>query len=399
MILREKHILFLYILLWFLYELQGLLWTEGNILSQIIILTLNGMAVYYFCMVNMKVPDKPAYIYVLNALMIMFFFYGMVYVLEGDHFYLGVTVNKPFNYLKGIMNSLLPIYVFYYFAWKGVLTKRYMQVLTSFFFIVIIISYWNEELESRSILAERGGDRDGVVNNMGYEFLCLFPVLVFFDKRPWLQYLGLICVMTFVVMGMKRGAILIGTLCMVWFLLEMFRMAKRYKKLLIVVVSAVVVVIMAYLVWHLLQTSTFFNQRLQATIEGNTSGRDFLFATFLNYFLYDTTFFQFLLGSGANATLEVSVNYAHNDWLELAVNQGVLGIVLYAIYWISFFQAWRSMSGDRLIGFAFGLVLLIYFVRTFFSFSYGGMSIYSTSVLGFCLGAGMRGKEEKSMVV
>jgi O-antigen ligase len=357
------------------------------------------MAVYYFCMVNMKVPDKPAYIYVLNALMIMFFFYGMVYVLEGDHFYLGVTVNKPFNYLKGIMNSLLPIYVFYYFAWKGVLTKRYMQVLTSFFFIVIIISYWNEELESRSILAERGGDRDGVVNNMGYEFLCLFPVLVFFDKRPWLQYLGLICVMTFVVMGMKRGAILIGTLCMVWFLLEMFRMAKRYKKLLIVVVSAVVVVIMAYLVWHLLQTSTFFNQRLQATIEGNTSGRDFLFATFLNYFLYDTTFFQFLLGSGANATLEVSVNYAHNDWLELAVNQGVLGIVLYAIYWISFFQAWRSMSGDRLIGFAFGLVLLIYFVRTFFSFSYGGMSIYSTSVLGFCLGAGMRGKEEKSMVV
>lgn len=399
MILREKHILFLYILLWFLYELQGLLWTEGNILSQIIILTLNGMAVYYFCMVNMKVPDKPAYIYVLNALMIMFFFYGMVYVLEGDHFYLGVTVNKPFNYLKGIMNSLLPIYVFYYFAWKGVLTKRYMQVLTSFFFIVIIISYWNEELESRSILAERGVDRDGVVNNMGYEFLCLFPVLVFFDKRPWLQYLGLICVMTFVVMGMKRGAILIGTLCMVWFLLEMFRMAKRYKKLLIVVVSAVVVVIMAYLVWHLLQTSTFFNQRLQATIEGNTSGRDFLFATFLNYFLYDTTFFQFLFGSGANATLEVSVNYAHNDWLELAVNQGVLGIVLYAIYWISFFQAWRSMSGDRLIGFAFGLVLLIYFVRTFFSFSYGGMSIYSTSVLGFCLGAGMRGKEEKSMVV
>lgn len=399
MILREKHILFLYILLWFLYELQGLLWTEGNILSQIIILTLNAMAVYYFCMVNMKVPDKPAYIYVLNALMIMFFFYGMVYVLEGDHFYLGVTVNKPFNYLKGIMNSLLPIYVFYYFAWKNVLTKRYMQVLTFFFFVVIIISYWSEELESRSILMERGVDRDGVVNNMGYEFLCLFPVLAFFDKRPWLQYLGLICVMTFVVMGMKRGAILIGTLCMVWFLLEMFRTAKSYKKLLIVVVSAVVVVIMAYLVWHLLQTSTFFNQRLQATIEGNTSGRDFLFATFLNHFLYDTTFFQFLFGSGANATLEVSVNYAHNDWLELAVNQGALGIVLYAIYWISFFLAWRSMSGDRLIGFAFGLVLLIYFVRTFFSFSYGGMSIYSTSVLGFCLGAGMRGKEEKSMAV
>ena len=390
MVLKERYILFIYIVLWFLYELQGFLWTEGNLLSQAIILTLNGVSIYYVWKVNVRVPNKPAYIFALNALLVMFFFYGVVYVLDGEHFYLGVSVLKPFNYLKGIMNSLLPIYAFYYFAWKGVLSKKYMQVLTFFFFCVAFLSYWSYELDARTILQERGVERDGIVNNMGYEFLCLFPILSFFDKRPWIQYLGIICVMTFVLMGMKRGAILIGVFCMVWFLLEMFRSAKRYKKLLIVVVSVGVVALTAYWTWHLLQTSDFFNQRLQATIEGNMSGRNVLFITFLNYFLYDTTAFQFLFGSGANATLEVSVNYAHNDWLELAINQGVLGFVLYVIYWVCFFRAWRSMKENHLVHFAFGMLLLIYFMRTFFTFSYGDMNIYSTSVLGYCLGVRSR---------
>ncbi|MBO7427343.1 MAG: hypothetical protein J6U08_01370 [Paludibacteraceae bacterium] len=399
MVLKEKYILFLYVLMWFLYELQGLLWTEGNLLSQAIILTLNGLSLYYVAMVNLKVVRKPAYIYVLNALLLMFFFYGVVYMLDGEHHYLGVVVYKPFNYLKGIMNSLLPIYVFYFFAWKGILSKRYMQILTFFFFVVVMISYWSYEVDSKTLLEESGVEREDVVNNMGYEFLCLFPILSFFDKRPWLQYLGIICVMTFILMGMKRGAILIGAVCMIWFLMEMFRSAKRYKKLLIVLVSAVVVVLISYLVWHLLQTSDFFNQRLQATIEGNMSGRKFLIVTFLDYFFYDTTFFQFLFGSGANATLEISMNYAHNDWVELAINQGVFGVVLYIVYWISFFRAWRTMSDNRVVAFAFGLLFFIYFMRTFFSFSYGDMNIYSTSVLGFCLGAESRKREGKTVDV
>ena len=152
MVLKEKYILFLYVLMWFLYELQGLLWTEGNLLSQAIILTLNGLSLYYVAMVNLKVVRKLAYIYALNALLLMFFFYGVVYMLDGEHHYLGVVVYKPFNYLKGIMNSLLPIYVFYFFAWKGILSKRYMQILTFFFFVVVMISYWSYEVDSKTLL-------------------------------------------------------------------------------------------------------------------------------------------------------------------------------------------------------------------------------------------------------
>lgn len=386
MVLKEKYILFVYLILWIVYELQGFLWTEGNVLSQIIIVVITALSLFYALKVNMKVPEKPSYFIALNALILMFSVYGTIYVLEGEHYYSGVSVSKPINYLKGIFNSLLPIYSFFYFTWKGVLTPRMMRFLGALFFFMVIMSYWGYEMETRAELLERGIEREDFVNNMGYEFLCLFPILTFYHKRPWIQYLGVICVMTFILMGMKRGAILIGVFCMVGFLLEMFKTAKRFKRVLIVLASVCVVAALAIFVRYMLETNDFFYQRLQATIEGNTSGRDVLYSSLSSYFIYDTDVFQFLFGSGANATLEISVNFAHNDWLELAVNQGVLGLCLYLFYWNSFFASWRKMKNDVFLHFAFGLLFFIFFMRTFFSMSYCDMNIYSTSVLGFCLG-------------
>lgn len=384
--LKGKHILYFYILCWLLYQLQGFLWTEGNLFSQIIIIGINLMSIYYCLKVNLMLREKPMYLIGLNLLVIMFTVYGIIYCLDGPHYMMRIREIKPYNYLKSIYNSLLPIYVFLYFSWKKILTRRMMCELGCLFFFMVFMSYWGYEIKMKSLFLENGVERDGFVNNMGYEFLCLFPILSFYYKRPWFQYLGVICVMTFILMGMKRGAILIGFFCMVWFLLEMFKSAKKFKKIIIILTSVGVVVLLFFITWHLLETSDFFRSRLQSTIEGNISGRDVLYTTFLNYFLYDTNTYQFLFGSGANATLEISFNYAHNDWLELLVNQGVLGFSLYLFYWISFFMVWQKTDRSDNLRFAMALLFLIYFMRTIFSMSYGDMNIYSTSVLGFCLG-------------
>lgn len=388
--LKAKYILYFYILCWLLYQLQGFLWTEGNLFSQIIIIGINLMSLYYCLKVNLMLKEKPLYLISLNLLIVMFSVYGLIYCLDGPHYMIGVREDKPYNYLKSIYNSLLPIYVFFYFSWKKILTRRMMCVFGCLFFFMVIMSYWGYELKMKSILWENGVERENIVNNMGYEFLCLFPILTFYYKRPLLQYIGVICVMIFILMGMKRGAILIGFICMVWFLLEMFKASKNIKKLAIILSSSCVVVLLFFLVWHMLETSDFFRMRILSTIEGNMSGRDVLYSTFLNYFLYDTDAFQFIFGSGANATLEISFNYAHNDWLELLVNQGILGFGLYVFYWISFFMVWRKMGRTDNMCFAVGLLFIIFFMRTFFSMSYGDMNIYSTSVLGFCLGESIR---------
>ena len=35
-------------------------------------------------------------------------------------------------------------------------------------------------------------------------------------------------------------------------------------------------------------------------------------------------------------------NFAHNDWLEILTNQGLVGVVIYGFYWVCFMLTCRS---------------------------------------------------------
>ena len=128
-----------------------------------------------------------------------------------------------------------------------------------------------------------------------------------------------------------------------------------------------------------------FQRKIQDLQEGGGSGRDILYQEFSNHFFYETTPMQFLVGSGANATLTISTNYAHNDWLEIAVNQGLLGVLMYMFYWILFYRESFVKKRNPMIKLALQLVFVDYFMRTFFSMSYQAMTTSATFVLGYCL--------------
>ena len=57
-------------------------------------------------------------------------------------------------------------------------------------------------------------------------------------------------------------------------------------------------------------------------MEGGSSGRDELLTNSLDYYLNNESIIQQIFGLGANGTLSVAGNGAHNDWVELLVNQG-----------------------------------------------------------------------------
>ena len=77
--------------------------------------------------------------------------------------------------------------------------------------------------------------------------------------------------------------------------------------------------------------------------------------------------------------------HAHNDWLELAVNQGLLGIIVYAVYWKNVYKEWRHSDRTQPYSLAFGTLVLGLFVQSLFSMSYGNMEFYSTMLLGYCM--------------
>ena len=375
----------LYIFLWLIYSVQSFVFGgKGTSFSSIIIFSLIGVSAYHFvyALFNYKMPG---YMKGLVVLVFMFTLYGIILIISGKTimFMRTRSVVKNYNYIKNIYISLLPIFSFYVFARKGKLTKDVILKWTLLFFIVAILQFFQNQ---RDLLMMAGEDTEEITNNYGYIFLSIIPLFAFWEHKRIVQYIGLGLSMAFIILGMKRGAIVIGALSIMWFMFQSMRNASRKQKIWVFILSVILIVVGFYMVSDMLQNSEYFNQRLEDTIEGNSSGRDRLYGVFWQHFTQESNPWLFLFGNGANATLTISSNYAHNDWLEIAINQGLLGLVIYVVYWIKFYKTWKNSKFDSQIHLALGLILFIFFMKTLFSMSYNDMPIYATLCLGYCMG-------------
>lgn len=375
-----------FILAWVVYYMQGTLYPTGSVLS-VGLLGIN-LFVSILCVLKIwKMPHTLPYIKGLNLLVIMFSIYGFSLILFNPstiHYSMGGMDIKSFDYIKAIYLSILPIYAFYYFSLKGYLTAERLRRWALVFCISCVVSYYNEMQKSLMKLMEVGSSREEDTNNAGYLFLSLIPVWVLFHKKPLLQYIGLAFCMAFIIMGMKRGAILIGVLVVLYLVRNIIKNSKGKQRLFVISLTVGLTIIGVYLVIDMMSSSDYFLQRIEATKEGNSSGRDDLYSYFWNYFTERADFSQYLFGRGANGTLEIYHNFAHNDWLEIAVNQGLLGIVVFAIYWRRLYVTWRcskNMEAKTILA----MVGFIDFAKTFFSMSYNDMTFLSTSVFGYAL--------------
>ena len=118
-------------------------------------------------------------------------------------------------------------------------------------------------------------------------------------------------------------------------------------------------------------------------MEGETSGRDFIQGFLIDYYMTQYTPMEQLVGRGGNATLEVLGQFAHNDWIELGINQGLLGMLLYLFYWISFVKLLMKRHVPPEVRTALAMIFVIYFLKTFFSMSYSGYTLYASMVFGY----------------
>ena len=375
-----------YIFLWLVYSLQGvLLRGKGGAVSSLIIFMLIGVSAYHFvyALFHYKMPG---YMKGLTLLVVMFTIYGVVLVVSGQTIRFARTgaIAKNYNYIKSIYISLLPIYSFYVFTRKGLLTKEVMLRWTLVFFVTAVVQFFQYQQETIALASS--GDVEEITNNYGYVFLSLIPLLAFWEHKRVVQYLGLGISMLFILLGMKRGAILIGAVCVAWFLFHSMKTASRKQKTWVILLSVVIVLVGFYAASYMLQNSVYFNSRIEQTLEGNSSRRDVLYSIFWRHFINESNPWRFLFGNGANGTLKVAWNFAHNDWLEIAINQGLLGMVIYLIYWLKFYKTWRRCKVNDQMYLATGLILLIFFLKTIFSMSYGDMSLYVTICLGYCMG-------------
>lgn len=380
----------IYISLLAFYSMQGtMIPTGGSALSQMIALTTMLMGLYYTVKV-VAMKGKPVYFKGLNLLFFIFVVYGLV-LLFSDHHYVikakrfGDGTVSNFSFLKSIFLSLPNIYTFYYFSTKKYLTEKLLKGWVFALFGVAVFRFFDNQMSTIQVQLLEGIDSDEVTNNMGYLFVALIPSVALFRHKSFLQYGMMIFCMAFIVMGMKRGAIIVGVLLMLYFLYFNYRYHQSMSKTKVLFFSALIVIAAVYIVQYMMETSDYFMARIAQTEEGGSSGRDAIYEHFWNHFKNETDNVKFIFGNGANATLGIYINYAHNDWLEIAINQGVLGLVAYAFYWLCFLKTIWNTKHNKTARLVLSLAFISFFVETIFSMSYTGYSMMACTTFGYCL--------------
>lgn len=378
-----------YISLLAFYSMQGtIIPTGGSAFSQTIVFITMLMGLYY-TVKTMQMKGKPLYFKGLNLLFFTLVVYGVI-LLFSDHQYIVKAklfdneVSKS-SYLKSLFLSLPNIYTFYYFSRKNLLTESSLRKWVIAFVGIAIFIFSDYKISTIKTMLQNGNDVEEVTNNMGYLFVALIPGVVLFKDNVKLQYCLLIICMTFVMMGMKRGSIIVGVLSLIYYLYFNFKYNNKVSKGKVVFFSILLIVAAYFITEHMMESSDYFMSRIAQTKEGNSSGRNEIYEHFWNHFKNEMDTFKFLFGNGANATLDIGVNYAHNDWLEIAINQGVLGLVVYAIYWLCFLRTIKSIRNNKTAKLVLSLTFISFFIKTLFSMSYTEYSIVSCTVFGYYL--------------
>lgn len=380
----------IYISLLTFYSMQGtMIPTGGTVLSQMIALITMLMGLYYTMKV-VAMKGKPVYFKGLNLLFFIFVVYGLV-LLFSDHHYVvkakrfGDGTVSNFSFLKSIFLSLPNIYTFYYFSTKKYLTEKLLKRWIFVFMGAAVFIFIDYQMTTIHEMLLEGTDVDEVTNNMGYLFVALIPSVALFRHKSLLQYGMMIFCMAFIVIGMKRGAIIVGVLLMLYFLYFNYRYHQSMSRTKVLFFSALIVIAAVYIVQYMMETSDYFMARIAQTEEGGSSGRDAIYEHFWNHFKNETDNVKFIFGNGANATLGIYINYAHNDWLEIAINQGVLGLVVYALYWLGFLKTIWNTKHNKTARLVLSLAFISFFVESIFSMSYTGYSMMACTTFGYCL--------------
>ena len=377
----------IYFALWVLYYLQGILYRTGSIISQLTLLFVLLFSCYHVVNVN-KTIAIPSFLKSLNIFIFILTIYGIVYFFIGDEFIIRGRVRDKFEPLKNIYISLLPVYSFYYFTKKKMIDEKWITKIIFFLLSLSIYNFFNYKFQALQRAEDIGYVVEEITNNAGYEFCALLPLFFFLRRNHIIQYILLLTCIVFIIMAMKRGAIIISSFLVVYYLYKEICVSSKKRRLLLVVSSSCFIICGIYFAMDFIANSSYFKYRLNETLEGNSSGRDFLYTKLISWYLNDTSLLEFIFGGGTYNTIKIAGNVAHNDWIELAVCQGLLGIIIYIHYFISLrFDTKRlkyNNNPDYYI--VMNMLFIIMFLSTLFSMSYGYLSLSTKIALGYCLG-------------
>ena len=364
-----------YVGMWCIYMLQDVLYPAGiiNQLLQMIMLGWSMIALFKHLLLS---PKHSSMLKATFVLIVMYVIYGSIHIM----FDAPIMVQGQYVYLQTALNSLSPIFLFYYFTKNGLLTSdRIILYLPILLATSIMLFYKHENIMMMLT------NKEEVTNNAGYFFISLIPFLFFYYKKPVWQYVFMGIILLYVVMAMKRGAILIGAICFVMLLYTNVKNSSQGTKFIFTVLTIAIMFGISRYIDYMMDTSTYFTARIEQTLEGDASGRDIIYGNLWNTLLTETSPFYFYLGRGADSTLKVAGAFAHQDWLETFCNNGLVGVFILFFFFYTFAKnVWKSkLYFPRMMHYSFATLFIIVFSKTLFSMSIQDLDLAEYMLIGF----------------
>lgn len=377
----------IYVGLSVLYILQGALYQQG-IINQVLQVVLLSWAIIVAAKEIRYLNHGHIFLRATTYLIALYLAYGVAFIVSGKVYQYGNGgVTSTYGYLQSSLNSLLPIFLFYHYTGKGYLTQNRIVFYGLLFLASFMVDYSFNLQQMIAYYSEIGSKRVEFTNNSSYLFLLLFPFLYFYRSK-WIQIGFLITIFYFLLIGMKRGAVLIGVLCVIIFLAHKLKRIKHNKNVLIYIMGVFLVFFSFYTYMkNTLSGSEYFIERVQQTLEGDSSGRDVIYSAIWNSAWNSGDLFHLVFGKGANSTIEVTDGwFAHQDWLETLCDTGLIGIFILISFYVAIFkECLRAKRLGRMSVYQpFFLMFVICLFKSFFSMSIQDMQVCQTMILGYC---------------
>lgn len=332
--MKDKFYCYTLLFLIVLYYSQGVVLPGGEAIGQVFLVIIFIISFYYLLKMLVSKNKFTSFMKIWLFFMTMYVFYFSLY----DNY-------AEFSILKMVLLNFLPFFPFYYFSEKGILTRKH---LISFFLILlpILILKFNQSLHALRL--ERM--KDEVVDNTVYLFIGLLPFTFLFKKRI-LSFLFLMIIWFFMIQSAKRAAIVCGILALTLLIFEYLYTSENKSKIKRYLFSLLLLLAIGYFGYNFYMQNQFLIERMQQMLGGDSSGRDNLIETLFGVWYNSDSLTPYLFGYGYNASRFHSIHVSHNDWVDMLVSFGLLGLLIYfALFRSLFLQIFqKDWSKDKKI--------------------------------------------------
>lgn len=338
--------------------------------------TLNRFWLVFALMLIITIIVSPYYVYGVRYEAI-----GRVNTLNQGKYSIAFALTYFSGYLIGKKNKVLQNDFFY---------------LAILIFITSVVHYFLAVFFEEEATGE---ENRGFTNNASYFIATSLPFFPFIFKRSKAVALVLFTIATsLIVLGSKRGALVCTFVAFAFSIYYYVKRNPRHVSLNTKIIIGFVILLFVGFIINRYYSNEYLMRRMDKMEESGIGNREIAYRVLFNHWLNDDNPLTFLFGNGTSQAVTIWGNYAHMDWLELLIDNGLFGVIIYAsIYFRSFKYVYDNEFPFH-VKWCLYLCLIIWGLKSCFSMGYNNFStILMVYFIGMGIGNNMRDPEDEAL--